>query len=98
MKAAKAVHVGVRELKNHLTNYLRLVRDDREVIVTDRGKPVAVLRSLTGAEVPDSLEARIARLCAKGEITAPKRRFNPKMRRVKIPGPPLSVDIVNDRR
>jgi antitoxin (DNA-binding transcriptional repressor) of toxin-antitoxin stability system len=36
--------VGVRELKNRLSEYLRLVRSGEEILVTDRGEVVAELR------------------------------------------------------
>jgi hypothetical protein len=36
--------VGVRELKNRLSEYLRLVRNGEEVLITDRGEVVAELR------------------------------------------------------
>jgi antitoxin (DNA-binding transcriptional repressor) of toxin-antitoxin stability system len=36
--------VGVRELKNRLSEYLRLVRTGEEVLITDRGHVVAELR------------------------------------------------------
>jgi antitoxin (DNA-binding transcriptional repressor) of toxin-antitoxin stability system len=36
--------VGVRELKNRLSEYLRLVRNGEEILVTDRGDVVAELR------------------------------------------------------
>ena len=39
--------VGVRELKNRLSEYLRLVRNGEEVLVTDRGEVVAELRQPT---------------------------------------------------
>ena len=35
--------VGIRELKNGLSGYIDRVRDGEEVIVTDRGRPVARL-------------------------------------------------------
>ena len=38
------VSVGVCELKNRLSEYLRMVRRGEEVLVTDRGEPVAELR------------------------------------------------------
>jgi len=41
--------VGVRELKNRLSEYLRLVRNGEEVLVTDRGRVIAELRR-PGAE------------------------------------------------
>jgi hypothetical protein len=36
--------VGVRELKNRLSEYLRLVKNGEQIIVTDRGDVVAELR------------------------------------------------------
>jgi len=36
--------VGVRELKNRLSEYLRLVRKGEKILVTDRGEVVAELR------------------------------------------------------
>jgi antitoxin (DNA-binding transcriptional repressor) of toxin-antitoxin stability system len=36
--------VGVRELKNRLSEYLRLVKGGEEILVTDRGEVVAELR------------------------------------------------------
>jgi antitoxin (DNA-binding transcriptional repressor) of toxin-antitoxin stability system len=36
--------VGVRELKDRLSEYLRLVRGGEEILVTDRGEVVAELR------------------------------------------------------
>lgn len=36
--------VGVRDLKNRLSEYLRLVRNGEEILVTDRGEVIAELR------------------------------------------------------
>ena len=36
--------VGIRELKNRLSEHLRMIRDGEEILVTDRGKVVAELR------------------------------------------------------
>ena len=35
--------VGVRELRNHLSDYLQRVREGERVVVTDRGEPVVEL-------------------------------------------------------
>jgi antitoxin (DNA-binding transcriptional repressor) of toxin-antitoxin stability system len=39
--------VGVRELKDRLSEYLRLVKNGEEILVTDRGDVVAELRQPT---------------------------------------------------
>jgi prevent-host-death family protein len=36
-------YVGVRELKTHLSHYLRLVKEGSVLVVTDRGKPLGRL-------------------------------------------------------
>jgi len=47
---------------------------------------------------PKSLEARIAALSARGEISAPSRRLVPRVRRIKLAGRLLSDEIIADRR
>lgn len=98
MKAAQGIQVGVRELKNHLTAYLKLVKEDQEVIITERGKPVAVIQPIGGAGAPKSREAKLAALAARGVLTLPERLPTRQIHRVKITGRPLSEQIVADRR
>ncbi len=70
--------VGVRELKNRcLTSYLKLVKADQEVIITERGNPIALIQPLRGAGAPRSLVARLAALAARGETASPKGRSGP---------------------
>jgi len=38
--------VGIRELKNHLSDLLRRVRRGEEILITDRGRPVAHLSAV----------------------------------------------------
>lgn len=43
--------IGVRELKNHASRFIRAVREDMaEYVITLRGEPVALLRPLTEEE------------------------------------------------
>ena len=46
--------IGVKELKNRLTHYLKLVRNGDQVIVTERGNPIAILHGLEKVELTDS--------------------------------------------
>ncbi|MGF1645377.1 MAG: type II toxin-antitoxin system Phd/YefM family antitoxin [Kineosporiaceae bacterium] len=48
--ATSRPEVGVRELKNSLSRYLDRVRQGEQVVVTDRGRPVAVLSGLSPVE------------------------------------------------
>ncbi len=98
MASDHAVRVGVRDLKNRLTSYLRLVKADREVIVTERGRPIAVIESIESAGAGTSLDARIAALAVKGEIQVAERALKPRIRRVKVAGGLISAQIIADRR
>jgi len=90
--------VGVRELKNRLTYYLGRARRGEEVIVTERGRPVAVLQSLQHVDRASALEARLARLAALGLVTLPTRKGFGRARPLRISGPPVSRAILEDRR
>jgi prevent-host-death family protein len=54
---------GVAQLKARLSEYLSRVRAGEEVLVTDRGRPVARLVPVDSGHVPDN-EAELARLRA----------------------------------
>ena len=41
------MQVSIREMKNRLSQYLKLVQAGKEVIVTDRGRPVARLTMIS---------------------------------------------------
>jgi antitoxin (DNA-binding transcriptional repressor) of toxin-antitoxin stability system len=40
---------SISELKSHLSAYLDRVREGEQVVVTDRGRPIAVLSAPTGS-------------------------------------------------
>ncbi len=63
--------VGVKELKTHLSHYLRLVKAGDTVLVTERDEVVAELRPTRRQLAPpdDDMEAILDDLAAKGEIT-----------------------------
>ena len=89
------VTVGARELKARLGTYLRRVRDGRRIVVTERGTPVAELRSLR--EGDDGLDARLLRLESSGLVTRPTRRSVPRRRLIRGRGSPLSRAIAEER-
>jgi len=84
--------VGIRELKNGLSGYIDRVRDGEEVIVTDRGRPVARLSAL------DAPHDRLAELVAAGVVRPPSspQRYLPK-RRIKAKGS-VSELVAEQRR
>lgn len=59
--------VGIAELRQNLSVYLRRVRAGERLVVTDRNRPVAQL-------VPaPSTGSDLNRLIAEGEVSAPRR-------------------------
>ena len=49
------MQVSIREMKNCLSKYLKLVQTGRDVVITDRGRPVARLTLV--ARTPGEAEA-----------------------------------------
>ncbi len=90
--------VGIKELKNRLTQYLRQTKQGEEVIVTERGRPIAVIQPIQSVEKPASTEAKLGKLAANGFITLPTKKPLRNVRRVKVSGRPLSKTILEDRR
>ncbi len=62
---------GVAELKARLASYLRIVKSGSEVIVTDRGVPIAKLVPIDAAR---KRETRRQRLASAGLLTLGKGR------------------------
>ncbi len=67
------MEVGIRELRDQLSKWVARARKGEEVVITDRGKPVARL-------VPVDGESNFDRLVREGVITPSrsKRRHIPK--------------------
>lgn len=58
--------VGLREANLHFANYIKKVRSGAEIILTDRGTPVAIIKPLTAAATP--LEVKLEELATAGMI------------------------------
>ncbi|GBD31649.1 Antitoxin VapB46 [bacterium HR33] len=61
--------VGVRELKNRLSEYLRQVRSGESVLVTDRGEVVAELGPPGRGGIDAAVPAGLAALARRGLVT-----------------------------
>ncbi len=66
MARRETARVGVRELRQNLSVYLRRVASGATLQVTERGRAVAILAPLPGAATP------LERLVAAGRATAPR--------------------------
>lgn len=90
------VYVGVRELRENLADWLGRVKDGEEIVVTERGKPVAQLTPL------DASRSRLDELIRQGRVRPPLR---PKRLRFDIsnlprmtPGPTIAEILLEMRR
>jgi prevent-host-death family protein len=86
--------VGVRELKNRLSYYLRHVRQGNPVTITDRGESVAVLvpsQQSSGAQIAETLSRKGIGSWKGGK---PRGASRP----VAIKGRPVSRIVIEERR
>jgi antitoxin (DNA-binding transcriptional repressor) of toxin-antitoxin stability system len=91
------ISAGVKEVKNNLSRYLDRVKAGEEVLVTERGKPVARIVKENGAA--RTARAALAPLIQKGLITLPSRGLNQgRLRTVDVPGKPVSEMVMENRR
>jgi prevent-host-death family protein len=72
------VTVGIRELRDHLSQYLDLVKDGQSVRVTDHGTVIASI-------VPMRFSARTMELYAQGKVRLPARLKSDWSTRQRIP-------------
>lgn len=76
-----ATEVGIKELRDGLSRYIEEVRETgQQVIVTDRGRPVAKLVPL------ESWDERYARMVASGAVTPAS-----KPRQLPVPRPAIKL-------
>lgn len=92
-------YVGVRELKDRLTHYLKQAQDVGPIIVTDRGRPIVIFHDLSGVEENAGVEERLASLAHRGLVRLPARKGGlSKEKPVKTTGRTAAAMIVEDRR
>lgn len=86
--------VGLREANLHFSKYVNLVRKGQEVVLTERGTPVAVIKPLTIEESPEGRirlmeEQGLLRPLVAGRIQLPKL--------MALPGTPVSELVSQER-
>jgi prevent-host-death family protein len=75
--------VGVAELRQNLSRYLRRVEDGERLVVTDRNRPVAELGP------PAATGVALERLIAEGRVIGPVRAVRP--RPLRMAGDPRAL-------
>ena len=91
------MRLGLREANQKFSKAIKAVKAGKEVVLTERGKPIAVIKPLKPAE---DEEAAIRRLEADGLLRPALKRGpmpTPKWKPVRIKGKPLSQTISEER-
>ena len=91
------ITAGIREVKNNLSRYLTQVKAGEEVVITDRGLPVA--RIVKENQRQKGIRTALLPLIRSGVITLPDRRMNKEnLETVKSHGKLVSEMVIEDRR
>ena len=89
------MRLGLREANQHFSKAIKAVKAGKEVVLTERGKAIAVIKPVERALDPDAV---IQRLEAEGILRpALKRGPMPAFKPVRIKGKPLSETIREER-
>jgi len=90
--------VGIRTLKDRLSEYLRLVAGGETVLVTDRDRVVAELQPPSPGRGPDASDAVLASLLRDGLVSPPADPRAPlPARRPVAPLRKVLADLEKDR-
>lgn len=90
--------LGLREANQHFSKAIKAVRAGKEVVLTERGHPIAVIKPIKEEE--DAREAALQAMATEGLITPASRKGPmpaPRWRPLKVKGKPLSETIIDDR-
>lgn len=88
------VKVGLREANLHFSKYIKMLKDGKEVILTDRGTPFAIMKPIRRET---SREERIRQLEKQGILKAAIREKFPLHKLVILKGKSLSELVMEDR-
>ena len=89
--------LGLREANQRFSKAIRAVRAGREVILTERGRPIAVIKPIADER---RVDARLRRMADEGLITLPARNGplpSPRGRPIRLKGKSLAQTVIDDR-
>jgi prevent-host-death family protein len=91
------MRLGLREANQKFSQAIKAVKEGKEVILTERGKPIAVIKPLQQTK---NVEAVIRRLEAEGILRPAAKRGPmppPTWKPIRIKGKPMSQTISEER-
>jgi prevent-host-death family protein len=87
--------LGLREANQHFSKAIKAVRTGKDVILTERGQPIAVIKPIKEERQQDAV---LKQKADEGLITLPSRKGPlPRFEPIRIKGKPLSQTIIEDR-
>ncbi len=92
--------VGIRELRLHLSRYLRNAKEGKDIIVTERGNAIAKITSLVYDKEVEEIKSALSELSNKGIIQLPERWGKPTgiPKRVERAGSEFAGAVIQGRR
>lgn len=91
------MRLGLREANQQFSKAIKAVRAGKEFVLTERGRPIAVIKPIKAA---DTEKAALEDMADAGLVTVPTRKGPMPTQRwkpVKMKGKPLSQTIIEDR-
>jgi prevent-host-death family protein len=85
--------VGVRKLKEHLSEYLRLVKMGEAIVITDHGQPVGRI-----VPVDQPLEAKLQAMIEAGSLAWSGQKLEPMVPVTKVQGEGSVADLLVEDR
>ena|SRR3989442_10416719 len=90
--------LGLREANQQFSRAIKAVRAGQEVVLTERGRPIAVIKPV---KTEDAQDATLQAMADEGLIIPAARKGPmpaPRWRPVKMNGKPLSQTIIDERQ
>ena len=87
--------IGLREANLHFSRYVRMVKDGKEVVFTERGKPIAIIKPIPQEE--GGMENKIKLLEDQGILKCAKKGRFPVHEPMTIRGKPISEIVIEGR-
>jgi prevent-host-death family protein len=91
------MRLGLREANQRFSKAIKAVRAGKEVVLTDRGRAIAVIKPIKGEDAPD---AALQAMADQGLITLAAQKGpmpTPRWRPAKVKGKPLAQTIIDER-
>ncbi len=92
------MRLGLREANQHFARTIKAVRAGQEIVLTDRGRPIAVITPIKDEDGGQAVALRA--MAEEGLITLPDRQGPMpacRWRPAKVKGAPVSRTIIDDR-